>query len=248
MKVNLQPAYLLHTRPFSESSLLLDMFTKEHGRLMLLAKGARRSNSRLRGVLFPFKLLLISWAGKGSLPVLTAAEQSGFSADMSRMTFISGFYMNELLLYLLHRHDAHEALFEHYHHVIQQLGNEDTLLLTLRIFEKKLLQNIGFAVVLDRDAETGEAISTDRQYYYVLEKGPVCIDSPTQPDSQSREPMLIIHGNTLCALHKEKFQSNHELREARRLNSSLIDHQLHGRKLHSRRVMREMNRYFMNKS
>lgn len=236
MKVDQQPAYLLHARPFSESSLLVDVFTREHGRLMLMAKGARRAKSRARGVLLPFKPLLVSWTGKGQLPILTSVEQSQHTDEMSGLRLASGFYLNELLLRLLHRHDAHETLFEHYRSAVEQLVSAQPPRQVLRIFEKKLLHDIGFGAVLDRDAETGEAIASEQQYHYVLEKGPVRAH-------ESGAYTLSVSGRTLEALREECFQSELELQEAQRLTRILIDRQLNGRVLRSRRVMQEMSKY-----
>ena len=240
MKVDQQPAYLLHARPFSETSLLVDLFTREYGRLMLIAKGARRGPSQSRGcsrgLLLPFKPLLASWAGKGQLPTLTSVEQNGHSAQMKGKPLASGFYLNELLLRLLHRHDSHETLFEHYHLAVTQLSEAHSPRRVLRIFEKKLLRDIGFGAVLDHDAETFEPISAEQQYHYVLEKGPV---RATQPDPHA----LTISGRTLHALREERFSSERELQEAQRLTRTLIDRQLNGRALRSRRVIMEMNKY-----
>lgn len=242
MKVEQQRAYVLHARPFSESSLLVDVFTREHGRLMLLAKGARRGKSRSRGVLLPFTPLLAGWAGRGQLPILTTVEQSGHAARMKGKPLASGFYLNELLLRLLHRHDAHEVLFERYHDAISQLGQltqAHSPHRVLRVFEKHLLHHIGFGAVFDHDAETGEAITAQRQYHYVPEKGPVCAEPPGR-----YEHALRVSGRTLHALRDERFQSDEELREAQHLTRTLIDHQLDGRPLRSRRVIREMSRYW----
>jgi DNA repair protein RecO (recombination protein O) len=242
MKVEQQPAYLLHARPFSESSLLVDLFTREYGRLMVIAKGARRGKTRSRGVLLPFKPLLVSWSGKGQLPILTSAEQGQHTREMKGRMLTSGFYLNELVLRLLHRHDAHESLFDHYHIAASQLAQENSPHQVLRIFEKKLLQEIGFGLVLDHDAETGEAISPQQQYHYVVEKGPVCAEQPGEYGIPG-EQALTVSGGTLYAMHEERFKSDSELQEARRLTRALIDRELNGRPLRSRRVMLEMNKF-----
>ena len=255
MKVEQQPAYVLHARPFSETSLLVDFFTKQHGRLMLMAKGARgaaaggarpearskaRSRGRLRGMLLPFTPLLASWSGKGQLPTLTSVEQNGLATQLKGQSLASGFYLNELLLRLLHRHDSHETLFEQYHLAIEQLAQDHSPRHVLRIFEKKLLHHIGFGAVLDHDAETLEPISAKQQYHYVLEKGPVCVGRLAE---QPGDYAVIVSGSTLHALREERFSSERELREAQHLTRTLIDRQLNGRELRSRRVVMEMNRY-----
>ena len=246
MKVHQQPAYLLHTRPYSESSLLVDVFSKEYGRLMLLAKGARRRKSRTRGVLLPFQLLLASWSGKGALPILTSVEQSGGYQSLRSGNLASGFYVNELLLILLHRFDAHETLFEHYRRAIDRLHREQSPVEALRVFEKNLLHDIGFGAALERDCETGEAISRDLYYRYVPDKGAVCADE-NNAASANTEPSfdaaLRISGRALHALREERFESENDLLEARRLTRVLLERQLNGRALRSRRVLREMNKY-----
>lgn len=253
MKVHQQPAYLLRARPFAESSLLADLFTREHGRLTVLAKGARRGKSRVRGVLLPFLPLLASWSGKGQLPTLTSVELrvdgAAVNGALKGETLASGFYLNELLLLLLHRHDAHEALFEHYHDAVSQLACAPSprhARHALRVFEKHFLRHIGFGAVFDRDADTGQAIDARRQYRYIPERGPVRVDAGDANalnDAGDAAGALPVSGRTLHALRDEVFPSDAELREAQRLTRALIDRQLGGRALRSRRVLREMSRY-----
>jgi len=239
VKIEQQPAYVLHARPFSESSLLVDVFSREHGCLMLLAKGARRAKSRTRGLLLPFRPLLASWAGRGQLPVLTALEPDGRHAgEVTGARIASGYYLNELLLRMLHRHDAHEHVFEHYHRALRHLAGAEPPHAALRVFEKKILQYTGFGAVLDRDAGSGERIMPELQYRYVFEKGPVRAGA-----HDAAGHAIPISGRALCALRDERFESDEELREARRLLRALLDHQLSGRELRSRRVAREIRRY-----
>ena len=233
VKLHQQPAYLLHARPYSESSLLIDLFSRRHGRLTVIAKGARRPKSRTRGLLLPFIPLLASWSGK-NLPILTALEQSGRAAQVRGAALVSGYYLNELLLRLLHRHDSHAPLFDCYHRAIVQLGAAQSTRRVLRVFEKNLLQHIGFGLLFDRDSETGEPIIAARRYHYVPERGPM-----HNPPSEYAVP---ISGRALCALRDERFESDAQLVEAQLLTRALIDRQLNGRGLRSRRVLVEMNR------
>ncbi len=255
MKVQQQPAYLLQARPYLETSLLIDLFTQEHGRLMLIAKGARRGKARTRGLLSPFKFLLTSWAGKGQLATLTSVEQDGHRADLNGKSLASGYYMNELLLRLLHRHDAHENLFTQYRRAVDHLSAGQSPRWILRVFEKQLLHHIGFGAVLVRDAESGEAIAPARQYRYIVEKGPVAAaadtaaaPAPTNPPSD--EYALTLRGSTLCALHAERLpaaggapENELALRQAKRLMRMLLNRQLQDRRLRSRRVAMEMHAY-----
>jgi len=259
MKVEQQPAYLLRARPFAESSLVADLFTREHGRLCVIAKGARRPKSRVRGALLPFLPLLASWSGKGQLPTLTSVESRidagpALNGALRGETLASGFYLNELLLLLLHRHDAHEALFEKYHDAVLRLADAPSprdVLQALRVFEKHFLRHIGFGAVLDREADTGQAIDAARRYHYLPERGPVCVDASVASmvadapafDAPAAADALPISGRALRALQEESFPSEVELREAQRLTRALIDRQLGGRALRTRRVLRDMGKY-----
>lgn len=239
MKVEQQPAYVLHARPYTESSLLANVFSREHGCLMLLAKGARRAKSPVRGLLMPFRPLLASWAGKGQLPVLTALESGGHCGEMKGAHLASGYYLNELLLRLLHRHDAHERVFEHYHDALQKLAAARPPHAVLRVFEKKILQYTGFGAVLERDAESGARIDAACGYHYVFEKGPV----RAREDSPAGAHAVAVSGRALCALRDEKFESEDELRGAQNLLRALLQRQFGGRELRSRRVAVEMARF-----
>jgi len=215
---------------------LVNIFTREYGRLTLIAKGCRRKKSAVRGLLLPFKPLLLSWAGKGQLPILTGAEQSGHLPELNRLRLFSGYYINELIIKLLHRYDAHDRLFDQYHLSVLALMQSESPHRVLRVFEKNLLKEIGFGLVLDHDVETGEMIKPDQRYRYVPERGPVGI-------SQDRYHGLVIYGKTLQALDREAFDDEITLSESRRLVRALIHLQLNGKEPRSRRVMSELNKY-----
>ncbi len=236
MKVNRQPAYVLHARPYAESSLLVDVFSRDHGRCMLLAKGARRRKGGQRGILMPFKPLLVGWSGKGALPVLTAAEATAHLPEIAGFGLHAGLYANELLLKLLHRFDGHEKLYFAYDVAVQRLAAGADPGETLRIFEKQLLGEIGFGLILDRDVETGEAIDPSVQYVYLPQSGPAA--SPA-----TGLPGIAVSGATLRELDGEEFRSQRSRSEARQLIRELIRHQLGGRELRSRRVFRQLLQY-----
>jgi DNA repair protein RecO (recombination protein O) len=236
VKHNQQPGYVLHTRPYSETSLLVDVFSRHHGRFMLLAKGARRQKSTMRGMLLPFTPLLLSWAGKGQLPILTVAEPGGYAENLSRQWVQSGYYVNELILKLLHRFDEHARLYDYYDHTIQALSSGTDASSVLRVFEKRLLQEIGFGMILDHDVETGEAIDPNGNYHYVPHRGPVLANG-------NRASVTSVSGSTLRALQEERFDSAESSRQARTLSRSLIIQQLGGKELRSRRVMLQVQRY-----
>ena len=233
-KVHQQPGYILHTRPYSESSLLADIFTREFGRLTLIAKGFRKSKSKAQGLFLGFKPLLIGWTGKGELPILTSIEQHGNYPILGSLEANCGFYANELLLKLLHRHDSHEALFDRYHELVVGLGAGGSPSALLRYFEKNLLQETGFGLVLDHDVDTGEAIDPLASYLYLPQKGPTrCNDNGER----------TVFGGTLLALQQESLATEVHLKQARWLTRLALDIQLGGKELKSRRIIREMKRY-----
>src|SRR3970282_94597 len=135
MRIHQQPAYVLHHRDYSETSLLLEVFRAHNGRIGLIAKGARRASSRMRVILKPFQRLLIGWSGKGELAVLTGAEQDAGAPALAGAALYCGFYLNELLLRLLHRHDPHEALFAAYRIALDALGRGGAHEAAMRVFE-----------------------------------------------------------------------------------------------------------------
>ena len=126
MRTQQQSAFILHQRNYSETSLLLELYTRRHGRIGLIAKGARRPSNKNRGTLKPFQPLLVGWSGRGELMVLTGAEPDGASVDLVGSSLYCGFYLNELLMRLLHRHDPHEALYDRYNQALLGLCGEPT--------------------------------------------------------------------------------------------------------------------------
>ena len=164
-----EPAYVLHTHPWRETSLILDVFSRHHGRLALVAKGAKRPTSQLRTVLLGFQPFSASWSGRGEVRTLTRAEWSGGVAPLAGLPLLCGFYFNELLVRLLPREDGHEALFDAYHATVVELGGlahgtaADVEPL-LRRFELALLRELGHLPPLDRESDSGAALHAERSY------------------------------------------------------------------------------------
>ena len=167
-RVQLQPAYLLHRKPFRDTSLLLEVFTREFGRIGLVARGARGPRSKLKGVLQPYQPLLLSWSGRGELPTLTSAESQAGALFLQGNALISGFYLNELLMRLLARHDPHTELFISYQTALQRLIMNDELDWTLRLFERDLLQQLGYGLLLTHEGQSGAEVEPDSRYCYHL--------------------------------------------------------------------------------
>jgi len=253
LKAVLEPAYVLHHRPYRDSSLILDMLTAAHGRIALVARGARRPKARLHGALQPFQPLLASWILRGDLGTLTAAEARDGGGLHGRV-LISGFYVNELLLRLLHRHDPHPRLFDAYEAVLRGLSAagasgaaETDEQSALRLFEMALLRETGYGLVLDHEAGGGEPIRADAVYYYYPERGPVREDRAAAPRAMIREAAneyaardrpVRLHGASLRALARGELRETLHLHEAKRLMRAVLDTRLGGRPLASRSLFR----------
>lgn len=230
-RIDLEPGLVLHARPWRESSLLVEAFSRGHGRLGLIARGARRPKSRVRGLLQPFIPLLLSWRGRGELATLTGAETEGRFPPLTGSTAIVGLYLNELLLRFLHRHDPEPVLFDRYLAALDGIAREDDPEPILRIFEKRLLEAAGYALELKREVRSGTAIEPEGRYRYTTDSGPERWSSGTSSG-------VCVSGRTLLALDREEITDRHALREAKHLMRSIIDEHCGGRVLAARRLWR----------
>lgn len=231
MRVAGEPAFVLHCRDYSESSLLLEVFAARHGRLGILAKGARRPKSPWRGVLKPFQPLLLSWSGRGELAILTGAEAERGTDTLSGAAIFCGFYLNELLMRLLHRHDPHEALYQTYRQALISLGRGDDHEAVLRIFEKHLLRELGYGLVLDCDIDSQAPLDAEAVYDYLPERGPRRMSGP--PGSHEG---VLIRGASLLALARERLDDEDTLREVKALMRASLARHLGDKPLNSRRL------------
>jgi len=227
MKVELTPCFILHSRSYLESSLLLDIFSREHGRLHLIAKGAKREKSRHAGLLQPYQRLLMAWRGKSELMTLTDVEDDIEPHELRNERLIAGFYVNELLLRLLHQHESHSELFDLYDKAIFDLSELENVDTVLRVFEKGLLQSLGYGLVLDHEIHHGQAIDANKNYYYLIDAGPVK-DIPPTGD------YVEISGNSLLALASGCLENKQELEETKRLMRFVMLRHLGDKPLSSR--------------
>lgn len=238
MRITQQPAYVLHHYSYGETSLLLEVFTRSYGRLGLLAKGVRRLHLRQRPLLEPFQPLLIGWTGKGELPVLSGAELGGDPVFLQGSVLYSAFYMNELLMRLLHRHDSHELLFDAYGSALSSLHNQSSAEVTLRVFEKHLLQEIGYGLVLENEMTDNLPIDPAATYRYVVNRGPVRVTSGDDVDELDHA--VTIQGSSLLALAKETLADVTVLQETKALMRAALGHHLAGRPLNTRKLFRNI--------
>lgn len=226
MRVEAQPAYVLHARPYRETSLLLECLTFEHGRVGLVARGVRRERSRLpRAVLQPLQPLRLSWVGNGELFTLTQAEAPAKAHAMPADRLLSAMYVNELVLRLSARADPHSGLFELYVCCLERLAAGDTEGWTLRRFERDLLAELGYGLVLDRDIESGEDVVAESRYAYVMDAGPRAW--------RGESDGLMIPGAALLALDRDEMPDRSCRRILRQLMRQLVQNQLGGGTLHA---------------
>lgn len=220
---SLQAAYVLSARPYGDTSLLLEIFTADQGRCGLVARGARSPKSRLRALLQPLQALLLSWTDRGELGSLTAAEASAPPLGLSGERVFYAWYLNELLLRLLHRRDPHPALFSVYAQTLPQLGGDEAEA-ALRQFELSLLAETGYGLHLPE--------SPDEHTHYRLDAEAAPYPAPPGPGTFS--------GRSLRDLAEGRLQHPQTLADARKILRVAIERQLGGKPLRTPRLLREL--------
>jgi DNA repair protein RecO (recombination protein O) len=221
---NNEPAYVLHTYPYLETSLIVEALSRHSGRVALIAKGAKRPRSSIRGKLLSFQPLELSWIGRNEPRTLRKAEWRGGQPVLQGLALLCGFYINELLLKLLPRDDPHEAL--------QRLGNAEDLPTVLRRFELSLLRELGYGLLLHHEAGTDNRVVAENSYAYVPDHGPVVRHSGANP--------VQFRGKTLLDLQREDFSDPVTLAESKQLLRSEIKHRLGQQQLHTRQLLKDL--------
>lgn len=239
-RVQQQPAFVLHHRPFRDTSQLLDVISREHGKITLVARGSRSPKSKLRGVLRPFQALRLSWFVRSDLGTLTGAEIDSAPLSLGGDALLSAYYVNELVLNFLHRHDPQPEIFDVYSQTITALAHSEELAANLRVFEMELLRLLGYALNLDYDANLHQPIEAQRFYDYRVDQGPVSV-------SRS-EGAMVFAGASLRGIAESRFDDPAVLRDAGRLLREVIRHHLDGRELKSRKVLLDLHRARMPKN
>ena len=240
--------YVLHTYPYKETSLILQAWTEKHGRLGLVAKGARRPKAATRSLLLPFQPLVLDWFGRSELKTLKTAEPAAPATPLAGQSLLSAFYLNELLLKLTSREDPHEGLFAAYDEAISALralsrsrpasGMGPAIEPILRRFELRLLQELGYAVELAREAVTHAPIAAEREYDYVVERGAV----PAVREANARFDAVRLRGQTLLDLDRGSLEDATTVAQAKQLMRLLINHSLNGQELATRAMVRDLQR------
>ncbi len=232
-RIDQQPGFVLHSYPYRETSLIVEVFSRDHGRVGLVAKGARRPMSQLRGVLMAFQPLLIDWSGGGEMKTLVRAEWQGGQPLLGGQALLCAYYLNELLMRLLPREDPHPALYRAYGEALRALAAGEGQEVILRRFELALLQELGYGLQLDSDAD-GEPVRPELRYAYIIERGAVPLGDHGIDDAS------IVTGRVLLDMARGDFREAETLAGAKALMRRLIQHYLGGQVLQSRRVFTEL--------
>jgi len=236
-RVDHQPGVVLHSYAWRETSLIIEVFTRDYGRMALVARGAKRPTSQFRGLVSPFAPLALSWAGRNDIKNLVRAEWVGGMAPLRGQALIAAFYANELLVRMLARADPHERLFEHYLQLLHELveGRPDV---ALRAFELELLREVGYAVPLDRCID-GEAIDAAALYLFRVESGALRIGS--RAGDAGNEGVARVAGSTLLAMARGEFGETAVAAESKALLRQLIRYHLDGKPLNTRRILLDLH-------
>jgi len=233
-RIQQQPAFILHHRPFRDTSQLLDVISRDHGKVSLVARGSRSAKSRLRGVLRPFQALRLSWFVRTDLGTLTGAEIDAAPLALAGDALLSAYYVNELILNFLHRHDPQPEIFDAYAQTITALARSGELAANLRVFELELLRLLGYAPNLEFDAASHAPVEAERCYEYRVDQGPVAVSRHEGP--------MVFSGARLLAIAASEFDDPQVLQDAGRLLREVIRHHLAGRDLKSRKVLLDLHR------
>lgn len=232
-RIEHEAGWVLHHRPYRETSLLLEVFSREHGRIGLVANGARRPKSRLRATLQPFQPLLFSWSQRGELGTLRQAELQGAMPGLSGDALYAGFYLNELLMRLCLRGDPHPELFDSYCQAVKALAVNDEPGSLLRLFERDLLEAIGYGLQLELEAASGQAIQAGKQYLYDIEHGPRLLLEEASSDSS-------VQGETLIALRCGALDNARLRSQAKRILQTALKPLLEDKPLRSVQTLRQL--------
>ena len=224
-----QPGFVLHSYPYKETSLIVDVFSRDHGRIALVAKGAKRPHSKLRGVLQTFQPLSLGWSGKSEVRTLIAAEWVGGLLPLEKSALLCGFYLNELLVKLLARDDPHPALFDHYVATLNKLAHNESAPIVLRSFELALLKETGVAGDLTTCTASRKPVEADVLYVVDPERGA----RPAQPS----DVWPRVSGKTLLDMAREDYSDPDTQIQSKFLMRFLLAHHLGGAPLNTRQIL-----------
>ena len=228
-RVTNQPAFVLHSYPYKETSLIVEVFARDYGRVPLMAKGAKRPHSQLRGVLQTFQPLQVAWTGKSEVRTMVSAEWVGGLRPLERSALLCGFYLNELLVKLLARDDPHAALFDHYVAALNQLAHDEPPAIVLRKFELGLLKETGVAGNISAVAATGQPVLAEQLYVIDPERGP--------REATVSDTMPVVNGKTLLDMEAGDYTDTTTQQQSKFLMRHLLSHHLNGLTLNTLQIL-----------
>lgn len=240
-RVDYQPGFVLHAYAWRETSLIVESFTQEFGRVAVVARGAKRPTSQFRGLLLPFNPIALSWSGRNEIKTLVRAEWLGGMQPLRGDALLAAFYANELLVRLLARGDAHPQTFGSYVELLQALAHDMRHETALRRFELSLLQDIGYAVTLDCCSE-GRPIEPSAQYVYYGGHGARLADDNIARHIEVGYAECAISGRTLLAMASRDFEHPQVAAESKTLLRQVIHYHLDGKPLNTRRILQDLKR------
>ncbi|UDG82034.1 DNA repair protein RecO [Candidatus Vallotia cooleyia] len=229
--------FVLHTYPYRETSLIIDVFTRSHGRVALVAKGAKRPHSTFRSVLQTFQPISLSWTGKSEIRTLTKAEWVGGMRPLAGDALLCGFYVSELLVRFCAREDPHAALFDHYLLTLTRLAHAEPAVQVLRSFERILLRETGYAVSFDRTV-TSQSIVTGRSYVFDPTRGVCDIEMLEPQEDALRGP--VISGQTLLDIERDDYSCAKTVAQSKNLMRFLLNTYLGGAPLATRDILSDL--------
>jgi DNA repair protein RecO (recombination protein O) len=235
--------FVLHSYPYKETSLILETFTRSHGRVAMVAKGAKRNGSH-KYALNAFQPITIDWFGRADLKTLKAADHERIYPQMRGSALMAAFYINELLLKLAAKDDPHETLFDAYDEAVAALSNCSTaareIEAILRRFELAMLAELGYALTLDHEADSDIAIDAEAEYWYVVDRGPIRANG--NQEVRGIDPVLL-SGKTIRTMAQNELDMHADpqiLSQAKQLMRRVINHHLGDKALHTRQLIREL--------
>ncbi|WP_186059079.1 DNA repair protein RecO [Burkholderia gladioli] len=229
-RVSEQPGFVLHSYPYRETSLIIDVLTRDHGRVALVAKGAKRPHSALRGVLQTFQPLSLSWSGKSEMRTLTGAEWVGGMLPLGGDALLCGFYVNELLVKFCAREDPFPPLFQHYLVTLARLAHDEPAVQVLRSFERMLLRETGYARALNRTTAR-RAVQPEGRYVFDPERG------VREASDELPAHWPVVAGQTLLDMEEDDYHRAQTVAQSKTLMRFLLNTYLGGTPLATRQIL-----------
>ena len=231
-----EPAYLIHQRPYSETSQIINLFSRHYGRVDAIAKGSKRPKSKFKSFLQPFSPILVSWSGRSQLKTLRSVDiNSGKQSNVSRKHLMSAFYLNELILSFLTTADPYPDLFDAYSLAINNLSNADSSEIILREFEIQLLTEIGYAINFQTEAMSSKKIEPNLSYRFIAEEGFVSSVTSSARDA-------LIKGSVIQSIDRKDFSQPETMRAAKRIIRESVKYHLSGKELNTKKVVKSLKK------